>query len=338
MNKISVRDALRSAMDEEMARDKNVFIIGEEVDQYMGAYKITGDLGKKYNIDGHQRVIDTPITEHGFTGIAVGAAFSGLRPIVEFMTFNFSMQAIDQIINSAAKTRYMSGGMIECPIVFRGPNGAASRVAAQHSQDFSSWFSHIPGLIVIAPYFSYDCKALLKSAIRNNNPVIFLENEIAYGHEHEMIENDKYIDSDGCGKIGQARVVLEGEDITIVSYSRTLSKVLNLIPEFEKLNIKAEIIDLRTLRPIDKDTIINSVKKTNKILIVEESWPTCSVASEIISIVNENAFDYLDYQPVRINSKDLPLPYAQNLEILALPSEDEIKDAVIKMHQNKAFN
>jgi pyruvate dehydrogenase E1 component beta subunit len=302
----------------------------------MGAYKISGDLYQKYNSDAKQRIIDTPITEHGFAGIAVGAAFAGLRPIVEFMTFNFSLQAIDQIINSAAKTLYMSGGQVSCPIVFRGPNGSASRVAAQHSQDFTSWFAHVPGLIVISPYFSYDCKALLKSAIRNENPVIFLENEITYGHEHEKIENDKYINSDGCATIGQARIVKEGSDLTIVGYSKMIHLILEALPEIEKAKINPEIIDLRTIRPLDKDAIIKSVKKTNKILIVDEAWSFASVASEIIALVNEEAFDFLDHEPVRINAKNTPLPYAANLEKIALPSVNEIIEAAIKL-TNKSF-
>jgi pyruvate dehydrogenase E1 component beta subunit len=333
--KLSVRDGIRSAIDEEMATDKNIILLGEEVAEYMGAYKITGDLYKKYNTDFNIRIIDTPITEHGFAGIAVGAAFAGLRPIVEFMTFNFSMQAIDQIVNSAAKTRYMSGGKISCPIVFRGPNGAAARVAAQHSQDFTSWFAHIPGLIVIAPYFSYDCKALLKSAIRNDNPVIFLENEICYNHEHEIDANDNYVDKDGYSEISKARIYKNGSDLTIVSYSRSMNLVINALKDIEMLGINPEIIDLRTIRPLDKETIINSVKKTNKILIVEEAWPYCSVGSEIISLVNKEIFDYLDAAPVKINAKDVPLPYASNLEKLALPSIKDIIDACVDLHKNK---
>jgi pyruvate dehydrogenase E1 component beta subunit len=322
-------------MEEALREDPRVFLMGEEVAEYNGAYKISGDLFEKYNKDDHKRIIDTPITEHGFAGIAVGAAFAGLRPIVEFMTFNFSLQAIDHIINSAAKTRYMSGGQVSCPIVFRGPNGSASRVGAQHSQDFSAWYAHIPGLIVISPYFAHDCKALLKSAIRNDNPVIFLENELTYGHEHEIPENDPYIDSSGFAEIGKARIVRYGSDLTIIGYSKMIHLILSVLDELEELGINPEIIDLRTIRPIDSETIIESVKKTNKVLVVDEAWPFCSVASEIVSLINENAFDFLDHPPVRINAKDVPLPYAANLEKLALPSKEEIKNAIIKIHNNK---
>lgn len=332
--KVSVREALRQAMDEEMQHDNRVFLIGEEVADYMGAYKVSGNLFEKYNTEDKKRVIDTPITEHGFTGLAVGAAFAGLRPIVEFMTFNFSLQAIDQIINSAAKTRYMSGGQVTCPIVFRGPNGSAARVGAQHSQDFTAWYAHVPGLIVIAPYFAYDCKGLLKAAIRDNNPVIFLENELTYGHVHDIPE-DLDANEDGLIEIGKAKIIEKGSDITIIGYSKMIHLILQALPEIKQKGISPEIIDLRTIRPLDKEAILNSVKKTNKVLIVDEAWPFASVASEIISIINENIFDYLDCPPVRINAKDIPLPYAENLEKLALPSVNEIIETVINIVQNK---
>ena len=325
VKKISVREALRDAMREEMQRNKNVFLMGEEVAQYQGAYKVSGDLFKEFNIPGEvDRVIDTPITEHGFAGIGVGAAMAGLNPIIEFMTFNFAMQAIDQIINSAAKTSYMSGGQIKCPVVFRGPNGSASRVGAQHSQDYTSWYANIPGLKVIAPYYANDCKGLLKSAIRDGGPVIFLENELTYGHEHEVPDDMISKGSDYLIPIGIGRVIHEGTDITIVCYSKMVALVMQALPTIKEKDISPEVIDLRTIRPLDKDIIINSVKKTNRILIVDEGWGFASVASEIIALVNSDAFDDLDHEPMRINAKDVPLPYAANLEKLALPSVDEI--------------
>ena len=317
MIRTTVREALRNAMAEEMRANKDVFIMGEEVGFYQGAYKVTQGLLDEF---GAERVIDTPITEHGFAGIGIGAAFTGLRPIIEFMTFNFAMQAIDQIINSAAKTLYMSGGQIQCPIVFRGPNGAAARVGAQHSQNYASWYGHIPGLKVIAPYSAEDSKGLLKSAIRDNNPIIFLENEILYG-DHGEVSNDPEF----CIPIGKAKLCREGSDVTIVSYS---IQVRDSLAAAEKLkheyNISAEVIDLRTIRPLDIETIIKSVKKTNRLVIVDECWPFCSIASEIGMQVMEKAFDYLDAPIARINAKDTPLPYAVNLEKLALPSVDDI--------------
>ncbi len=333
MKQISVREALRQALDEELARDERVFIIGEEVAKYQGAYKITGDLYLKYNSEEKDRVIDTPITEHGFTGLAIGAAFAGLRPVVEYMTWNFGMQAIDQIINSAAKTRYMSGGQVVCPIVFRGPNGAAARVGAQHSQCFASWYGHIPGLKVIAPYFAEDCRGLLKSAIRDGNPIVFLENELTYGLVHEV--SDDYDNEDFTIEIGKARIVKEGSDITIIAYSRMVKLALEAHEELEKNGINAEILDLRTIRPLDIDAIVNSVKKTNKVLIVEEGWSYAGVASEICAVLNEHAFDYLDSPILRINAVDVPLPYAANLEKLALPQTHQIVEMATKIVKNQ---
>lgn len=316
MTEITVREALRDGMAEEMRRDSKVFLMGEEVAEYQGAYKVSQGLLDEF---GSKRVIDTPITEHGFTGLAVGAAFAGLRPIVEFMTFNFSLQAIDQIINSAAKTKYMSGGLIKCPIVFRGPNGAAARVAAQHSQDFSSLYSHIPGLTVISPYFASDAKALLKAAIRYEGPVIFLENEILYGHKFELEEKEV--------EIGKANVVLEGSDVTIVAYSLQLSFALQAAAELKKEGINAEVIDLRTLRPLDSETIIKSVMKTNRLVTVEEGWFFAGVGASISALVMREAFDYLDAPVLNVTGKDVPLPYAANLEKLALPQVGDIIEA-----------
>lgn len=320
MAKVTVREALRDAMAEEMRRDKNVFVMGEEVGFYQGAYKVTQGLLEEFGVE---RVIDTPITEHGFAGLGVGASFTGLRPIIEFMTFNFAMQAIDHIINSAAKTLYMSGGQVKSPIVFRGPNGAAARVGAQHSQNYASWYGHVPGLKVIAPYSADDSKGLLKSAIRDEGPIIFLENEILYGENGEVSD-----DPDQLIQIGKARVWREGSDVTIVSYS---IQVKDALAAAEKLsseyNIAAEVIDLRTIRPLDIDTIIKSVKKTNRLVVVDECWPFCSVASEIAVQVMERAFDYLDAPIARVNAKDVPLPYAANLEKMALPSIDDIVGA-----------
>jgi len=314
--KISVREALRDAILEEMVADKDVFIMGEEVAQYEGAYKVTQGLLEKF---GDKRVIDTPITEHGFTGIGVGAAFGNLKPIVEFMTFNFSMQAIDQIINSAAKTLYMSGGQMGCPIVFRGPNGAASRVAAQHSQCFASWYSHVPGLKVIAPWSSEDAKGLLKSAIRDPNPIVFLENEVMYGQSFECPISNQF-----TLPIGKAKVEKKGSDITIVAFSIMVGKALEAANELEKNGINAEIVNLRTLRPLDLETIINSVKKTNRLITCEEGFGYSGIGAEISSLIQEKAFDWLDAPVLRVHGKDVPMPYAENLEKLALPQTSDI--------------
>jgi pyruvate dehydrogenase E1 component beta subunit len=320
-NKYTVRQALNEAMAEEMRLDDKVFIIGEEVAEYNGAYKVTQGL---FNEFGGKRVIDAPITEHGFTGLAVGAAMSGLRPIVEFMTFNFGMQAIDQIINSAAKTKYMSGGKVSCPIVFRGPNGAASGVGAQHAQCFASWYSHCPGLIVMSPYSAEDAKGLLKSAIKSDSPVVFLEHELVYGNEFEINNHDPI-------EIGKAKVVKEGKDITITSFSYMMKFVIEAANILEEQGISVEVIDLRTLRPLDTATIFNSVKKTNRLLCVEEGWPYASISSEIISLVNENIFDYLDAEPLKLCGKDVPMPYADTLEKATLPSVEEIIATVKKL-------
>lgn len=326
MKKI-VREALRDAMAEEMRNDPNVFILGEEVAQYQGAYKVTQGLLDEF---GEKRVIDTPITEHGFAGLAVGAAFAGLKPIVEFMTFNFAMQAIDQIINSAAKTNYMSGGQVSCPIVFRGPNGAAARVGAQHSQCYASWYAHVPGLKVIAPYSADDFKGLLKAAIRDPNPVIFLENELLYGHAHEVEE--MHLTKDYIVPIGKARVWVKGKDVTLVSFSLQVKHALEAAKKLkEDYNIAAEVIDLRTLRPLDLETIISSLEKTNRLVIVEEGWPYAGIGSEIIAQVQEKAFDYLDAPIIRVTGKDVPLPYAMNLEKIALPQVEDIVQAVLNM-------
>jgi len=320
MIKITVRDALRDAMAEEMRADDRVFVMGEEVAEYQGAYKVTRELLQEF---GAQRVVDTPITEHGFAGLGVGAAMAGLKPIVEFMTWNFAMQAIDQIINSAAKTLYMSGGQIKSSIVFRGPNGAASRVAAQHSQDYSSWYSHIPGLIVIAPYDAADAKGLLKAAIRNPNPVVFLEHEMLYGTEFEIPDVKDWV-----VPIGKAKVRRQGADVTITAHSRMVGHALKAADELSKQGIEAEVIDLRTLRPLDTDTILESVRKTNRIVTVEEGWGQSGVGAEICARVMADAFDYLDAPPTRVHQVDAPLAYAANLEALALPSIEKIVDAV----------
>src|ERR1051325_4142173 len=316
---ITMREALRDAMAEEMRRDPDVFVMGEEVAEYQGAYKVTQGLLQEFGAD---RVIDTPITEHGFAGLGVGAGMAGLKPIVEFMTFNFAMQAIDQIINSAAKTLYMSGGQMGCSIVFRGPNGAASRVAAQHSQDYSAWYSQVPGLKVIAPFSAADAKGLLKSAIRDPNPVIFLENEILYGQSGPVPKLDDYVIP-----IGKARVVRSGGHVTIVSWSNGMTYALKAADELAKEGIEAEVIDLRTLRPLDTETIIESVKKTGRAVAVEEGWQQCGIGSEIAARIMEQAFDYLDAPVARVSGKDVPMPYAANLEKLALPSVAEVVEA-----------
>ena len=312
----TVRDALRDAMAEEMRRDENVFLMGEEVGQYQGAYKVSQGLLDEF---GEMRVIDTPITEHGFTGLGVGAAFAGLKPIVEFMTFNFAMQAMDHLINSAAKTNYMSGGQMGCPAVFRGPNGAAARVGAQHSQCYASWYAHVPGLYVLAPYSAADAKGLLKSAIRDPNPVIFLENEILYGQSFDVPDDD-----DWTVPIGKAKVVREGSDVTITAFSIMVGHALAAVEELSKQGIEAEVIDLRTLRPLDTETIVTSVKKTNRIVSVEEGWPVAGMGSEIAAIMMEEAFDWLDAPLKRVCAVDVPLPYAANLEKLALPQVADV--------------
>jgi len=316
---MTVREALRDAMAEEMRRDKDVFVIGEEVAEYQGAYKVTQGLLQEF---GPMRVIDTPITEHGFAGLGVGAALAGLKPIVEFMTFNFAMQAMDQLINSAAKTRYMSGGQIGASLVFRGPNGPAARVAAQHSQDYTAWYSHVPGLKVIAPFSAADAKGLLKSAIRDPNPVIFLENEILYGQSFPVPKLDDYL-----VPIGKARIVRVGTDVTIVAWSMGMSYALKAADELSKDNISAEVIDLRTLKPMDRETLIESVKKTGRIVTVEEGWRQSGVGAEIAASVTEQAFDWLDAPVTRVTGKDVPMPYAANLEKLALPSVAEVVEA-----------
>jgi pyruvate dehydrogenase E1 component beta subunit len=316
---MTMREALRDAMAEEMRRDPDVFVMGEEVAEYQGAYKVTQGLLDEF---GARRVIDTPITEHGFAGVGVGAALAGLKPIVEFMTFNFAMQAMDQLINSAAKTQYMSGGQVKVSIVFRGPNGPASRVAAQHSQDYSSWYSHIPGLKVIAPSTAADAKGLLKAAIRDPNPVMFLENEILYGHSSPVPKLDDYV-----LPIGRARIVRAGKDVTIVAWSMGMNYALKAAEELAKDDIEAEVIDLRTLKPMDSDTIIESVKKTGRIVTVEEGWRQSGVGAEIAARMMEQAFDYLDAPVMRVTGKDVPMPYAANLEKLALPSVAEVVEA-----------
>jgi len=320
MIKITLRDALRDAMAEEMRRDDRVFLMGEEVAEYQGAYKVSRGLLEEF---GPMRVVDTPITEHGFAGLGVGAAMAGLKPIVEFMTWNFGMQAIDHIINSAAKTLYMSGGQIKSSIVFRGPNGAASRVAAQHSQDYSSWYSHIPGLIVIAPYDAADAKGLLKAAIRNPNPVVFLEHEMLYGVEYEIPDVEDWI-----VPIGKAKVRRVGADVTISTHSRMVGHALKAAEQLAEQGIDAEVIDLRTLRPLDIATVIESVKKTNRLVTVEEGWGQSGVGAEVCARVTNEAFDYLDAPPTRVHQVDAPLAYAANLEALALPNVDHIVDAV----------
>ena len=320
MEEMTVREALRAAMAEEMRRDGDVFLMGEEVAQYQGAYKISQGLLDEF---GAQRVIDTPITEHGFTGLAVGAAFGGLKPIVEFMTFNFAMQAIDHIINSAAKTLYMSGGQMGAQIVFRGASGAAARVGAQHSQDYGAWYSQIPGLKVVQPYSAADAKGLLKSAIRDPNPVVFLENEILYGRTFQVPKIDDWL-----VPIGKARIARPGRDATIVSWGIGMTYAEKAAEQLAAEGIEAEIIDLRTLRPMDTETIIASVKKTGRVVVVEEGWPQCSVSTEVAMRVMEHAFDWLDAPPVRVTGKDVPMPYAANLEKLALPSVEEVVEAV----------
>ena len=320
---ITVREALRDAMALEMRRDKDVFLLGEEVAQYQGAYKISQGLLDEF---GPRRIIDTPITEHGFTGMAVGAAMSGLKPIVEFMTFNFAMQAIDQIVNSAAKTLYMSGGQMGCPIVFRGPNGAASRVAAQHSQCYASWYAHVPGLKVVAPWSSADAKGLLRSAIRDPNPVIVLENEILYGQSFDCPTADDF-----TVPIGKAKVERVGKDVTIVAFSIMVGVALKAAEALAEQGIDAEVINLRSLRPLDTATIVESVKKTNRVVSVEEGWPFAGIGAEIAMQVIEHCFDWLDAPPMRVNGLDVPLPYAANLEKLALPQPDWVVDAVRKI-------
>lgn len=320
LKELSVREALRDAMAEEMRRDETVFVIGEEVAEYEGAYKVTQGLLDEF---GAKRVIDTPIVEHGIAGLGVGAAFAGLRPIVEFMTFNFAMQAIDQIINSAAKTHYMSGGLVTCPIVFRGPNGAARRVAAQHSQDFSAWYAHIPGLKVVAPYTSADAKGLLKAAIRDPNPVLVLENELLYAVKADVPVSDNYV-----LPIGRAKILRAGADVTLVSHSRSLDACLEAVKSLSAEGVDCEVIDLRSLRPLDTSTVIASVQKTNRLVTVEEGWPVAGIGAEISAAVQSEAFDYLDAPIARVTGLDVPLPYADNLEKMALPSTEKIIQAV----------
>jgi pyruvate dehydrogenase E1 component beta subunit len=320
LTNLTVREALRDAMAEEMRADERVFVMGEEVAEYQGAYKVTQGLLQEF---GARRVVDTPITEYGFAGVGTGAAMGGLRPIVEFMTFNFAMQAIDHIINSAAKTNYMSGGQMRCPIVFRGPNGAAARVAAQHSQNYGSWYAHVPGLIVICPYSAADAKGLLKAAIRTDDPVVFLENELLYGQHFDVPQMDDYV-----LPIGKARIVRPGKDVTIVSYSIGVGVALEAAKELMGQGINAEVIDLRTLRPLDKATVLASLKRTNRMVVVEEGWPVCSISSEIIAIAMTEGFDDLDAPVLRVTDADVPLPYAANLEKLALIKTSEVVEAV----------
>jgi pyruvate dehydrogenase E1 component beta subunit len=327
IKKLTVREALKEAMAEEMLADKNVFVMGEEVAEYNGAYKVTQGLLDQF---GEKRVIDTPITEQGFAGLGIGAAFAGLRPIIEFMTFNFAMQAIDQIVNSAGKTNYMSGGQVVCPIVFRGPNGAASRVGAQHSQCYAAWYGAIPGLKVVAPYSAADAKGLLKSAIRDHNPVVFLENELTYGLSFE----EEY-DDDHLVEIGKAKIVKEGSDVTIVAFSLMVKYSLEAAEELSKQGIEAEVIDLRSIRPLDRKAIIDSVKKTNRCVTVEEGFPFASIGSEISAMLMQEAFDYLDAPVERLASVDAPLPYAANLEKIALPKVENIIDAALKVCYKK---
>lgn len=323
MVKVTLREALRDAMAEEMRKDDRVFVMGEEVAQYQGAYKVTQGLLDEF---GDRRVIDTPITEYGFAGVGTGAAMGGLRPIVEFMTFNFAMQAIDHIINSAAKTNYMSGGQMRCPIVFRGPNGAASRVGAQHSQNYGPWYASVPGLIVIAPYDAADAKGLLKAAIRSEDPVVFLENELLYGRTFDVPQVEDWV-----LPIGKARIMREGKDVTIVSYSIGVGISLEAADELAKEGIEAEVVDLRTLRPLDRKTVLKSLAKTNRIVVVEEGWPTCSIASEVAAFVMEEGFDDLDAPVLRVTDEDVPLPYAANLEKLALVSAAKVVETVKKV-------
>ena len=312
----TVRDALRDAMAEEMRRDETVFVMGEEVAEYQGAYKVTRELLQEF---GARRVVDTPITEHGFAGLGVGAAFGGLKPVVEFMTFNFAMQAIDHIINSAAKTLYMSGGQMGCPIVFRGPNGAASRVGAQHSQDYAAWYGNVPGLKVVAPYDAADAKALLKSAIRDPNPVVFLEHELLYGTSFDVPDLEDYV-----LPIGKAAVKREGSDVTIVAYSRMVGFALEAAEALGAEGISAEVVDLRSIRPMDTDTVVESVKKTSRLVTAEEGWRFMGIGAELAATVTNEAFDYLDAPPARVTQKDVPLPYAGNLEAMSLPNTDDI--------------
>jgi pyruvate dehydrogenase E1 component beta subunit len=319
MKPTTVREALRDAMAEEMRRDDRVFVMGEEVAQYQGAYKVTQGLLDEF---GPKRVIDTPITEYGFAGVGSGAAMGGLRPIVEFMTFNFAMQAIDHIINSAAKTNYMSGGQMRCPIVFRGPNGAASRVGAQHSQNYGPWYASVPGLIVIAPYDAADAKGLLKAAIRSEDPVVFLENELLYGQNFDVPQVDDYV-----LPIGKARILREGKDVTLVSYSIGVGVALDAAEKLAGEGIEAEVIDLRTLRPLDTETVLASLAKTNRVVVVEEGWPACSISSEIMAVCMEQGFDDLDAPVQRVTNVDVPLPYAANLEKLALIKVDDVVKA-----------
>ncbi len=319
MVSLTLREALRDAMAEEMRKDDRVFVMGEEVAEYQGAYKVTQGLLEEF---GPKRVVDTPITEYGFAGLGTGAAMGGLRPIVEFMTFNFAMQAIDHIVNSAAKTNYMSGGQMRCPVVFRGPNGAASRVAAQHSQNFAPWYASVPGLIVISPYDAADAKGLLKAAIRCEDPVVFLENELVYGRSFEVPEIEDFV-----LPIGKARVVREGSDVTIVSYSVGVGLALEAAASLAEEGIEAEVLDLRTLRPLDREAVLASLAKTNRLIVAEEGWPQCSIASEIISICMEDGFDYLDAPVLRVCNADVPLPYAANLEKLALVTSARIAEA-----------
>ena len=320
MVELTVREALREAMVEEMRADADIFILGEEVAEYQGAYKVTQGLLEEF---GDKRVIDTPIVEHAFAGLGVGAAFTGLKPIVEFMTFNFAMQAIDQIVNSAAKTHYMSGGMVCCPIVFRGPNGVASRVGAQHSQDYSSWYAHIPGLKVIAPFTAADAKGLLKAAIRDPNPVVVLEHELLYAQKGLVPVLDDFV-----LPIGRAKIIRHGEDVTLVAHSRALVAVLEAVNALEQEGVQCEVIDLRSLRPLDTTTIINSVRKTNRLVTVEEGWPVAGIGAEISAVVQAESFDDLDAPIIRVTGVDVPLPYASNLEVLALPSKKRIIEAV----------
>jgi pyruvate dehydrogenase E1 component beta subunit len=323
MKVVTVREALRDAMAEEMRRDSRVFVMGEEVAQYQGAYKVTQGLLDEF---GPKRVIDTPITEYGFAGIGTGAAMGGLRPIVEFMTFNFAMQAIDHVINSAAKTNYMSGGQMRCPVVFRGPNGAASRVGAQHSQNFAPWYAAVPGLVVIAPYDAADAKGLLKAAIRSEDPVVFLENELIYGRSFELPELDDHV-----LPIGKARIMREGRDVTIVSYSIGVGLALEAAEALAGEGIEAEVLDLRTLRPLDREAVLASLAKTNRLVIAEEGWPQCSIASEVMAICMEEGFDNLDAPVLRVCNEDVPLPYAANLERAALIDAGRIAEAVRKV-------
>ncbi len=324
MKLITVREAIRDAIAEEMRRDKSVFLLGEEVGEYQGAYKVTQGLLDEF---GSNRIVDTPITEAGFTGLAVGASMNGLRPIVEFMTWNFAMQAIDHIINSAAKTYYMSGGKLNIPIVFRGPNGVASRVAAQHSQDYTAWYSHVPGLRVLAPYDALDAKGLLKGAIRDNNPVVFLEHELLYNEKFEISDDEEILE------FGKAKIMKKGNDISLISFSRGVDLALEVEKELEGNGFSAEVINLRSIKPLDIETIINSVKKTNRVAVIEEGWQQSGVGAEIIAVIIKNAFDFLDAPPLRFSGEDVPLPYAENLEKLALPSTDKILKECLEILQ-----